>query len=575
MSRLLRAPLALALALAGGLAAQVEGPRDQEPRSVAQLLAAGRELLDRYRPAQALPLFERAAELDGSTIETRLWVLRAWMDQGRSNDTLDAIDALARGGESGPEIAYLYGMAFARRAEGHLAAGVTDSSIQMNFLDAKERLQRAVAAAPERFSDAFLALAESAWFTQDLATARSAGEQAVAYHRDDGRAWLQLGKIALSQFKVAHDAEPWSPAAEAHWRAAHDAFLEAVTVLGRPVDDPGDQARLAEAALQLGHARVWKRNLSRAADAYAVAVAWAPEEQDYATLRELLLPTTAAATEEGAPGAVFHRMLEEGARRFEETFGNADPRDATLRWWLGWARLEAGLPAEAETAFLDCVAEAPDYVNTWFWIALARLAREDRDGAAEALVTGWELDATVLVREMQSDLERNVWKVETLIGPLRERGDFARCAVLAELCAEAQLDEPRHWNNLGLFLRFDADRLESLHGTDGAEPDPAELLDLRERSLAAYERALRLDPQNPQLLNDTAVVLHHALGRDLERALAMYVEARTGAERILADSPLDEEQRAFWEGVASDAAANHAELLAELSAALDDGEPPR
>ena len=92
------------------------------------LITAGRRLLDDDRPVEAEVLFAEASMLDGDSLHTRMWVLRAWMDQGRSNDTLDALDEL-RSRHAGPEMKYLYGMAFARRAEGHLAAGVTDSSI--------------------------------------------------------------------------------------------------------------------------------------------------------------------------------------------------------------------------------------------------------------------------------------------------------------------------------------------------------------------------------------------------------------------------------------------------------------
>jgi hypothetical protein len=88
------------------------------------------------------------------------------MDQGRSNDTLDALDELSRAGQQGPEMDYLYGMAFARRAEGLLESGVTDSSVEMNFQDAKDRLEKVTKLDAARYHDAFLPLA-SAWYTQD------------------------------------------------------------------------------------------------------------------------------------------------------------------------------------------------------------------------------------------------------------------------------------------------------------------------------------------------------------------------------------------------------------------------
>src|SRR5262245_65819363 len=58
------------------------------------LIQRGRTLLDEGKPAEAERLFTEAADHDHGTISTRMWVLRSWMDQGRSNDTLDALDAL-------------------------------------------------------------------------------------------------------------------------------------------------------------------------------------------------------------------------------------------------------------------------------------------------------------------------------------------------------------------------------------------------------------------------------------------------------------------------------------------------
>src|SRR5206468_12831120 len=108
----------------------------QAPDSVEGLIARGREALEAGKVPEAQKLFEQAAEKDGSSLRTRTWVIRSWMEQGRINDSLDAIDAIARGGAiakgragakdgpttkgdasakggvSGKEIDYLYGMAF-------------------------------------------------------------------------------------------------------------------------------------------------------------------------------------------------------------------------------------------------------------------------------------------------------------------------------------------------------------------------------------------------------------------------------------------------------------------------------
>ncbi len=534
----------------------------QDAQTVDGLVTSGRALLRARKADDALPLFERAAALDGQSVRTRLWILRAWMDQGRSNDTLDAIDALRSSGETGPELDYLYGMAFVRRAEQQIAQGVTDSSIEMNFLDATERLGRATEAAPARFDDGFLALSTASWYTQGLGVARTSGERAVALHPDDARAWFQLGRVALSQFRTAFETLEWNSEAEGHWGIALHAFERAVELLGEPVGRAADQAQLAEAALELGHTRMWKKQREDAARAYATAIAWSPERLDYGLLhRYLELP------ESDARNALFHRTLEVGAARFARHFGSDDVRDATLLWWLGWARFALGRPAEAERAFVRALEKSPQFVNTWYWVAVSRFDAGDHDGAVRALRDGWEADPAALVTEMQGELVRNVWRLETLLRERVDADDLGACAFLAELAAEAEPAAVRHWNNLGLFLRHEADALVDAAEEGEAEAPNARLLaELHERSFAAYTRALDLAPDDPAVLNDGAVLLHYYLERDWQLALEMYAEADRLVNAALEDESTSDDERARLNTVRMDVRANQTNLRSRIAA---------
>jgi tetratricopeptide (TPR) repeat protein len=531
------------------------GVEPLEERAVATLAAEGWELLAERRPQEAEALFEEALAREPAHPSARTGRLRAWMDRGLTNDALDGIDVLRREGLEGPELDYLYGMAFARRAATYITQGVTDQAIEMNFADAVEHLERATEAEPDRFDDAYLALATASWYAQDLEGARTAGERAVALAPNDPQAWLQLGRIAMSQFRVAYDGTAWTAEVEAHWALAHAAFERAVERFGRPLGEWTLQAMLSDAALQLGHARMWKEERSRAADAYAIALAWAPDRVDYDVVRRLLLLPEDDASER-ADGAALNRTFEEASRRFDETFGPEDARDAPLLWWLGWSRLDMGRPADAEAAFRAALEAEPAFVNAWFYIALARRLDGDDAGATAALAAGWDADPTTMVQVLRDEPLAHLPWIEELVGRSLAEGDLAAAATLSELCAETEELEPRHWNNLGFFLREAADELLAAAEEGRAEaPDPAVLTELHERSLAAYERALRLTPGDPQVLNDTAVLLHYYLDRDLARALAMYEEARTLALARLAETQ-DEEERARLETVVSDTDVN-------------------
>ena len=126
-------------------------------------------------------------------------------------------------------------------------------------------------------------------------------------------------------------------------------------------------------------------------------------------------------------------------------------------------------------------------------------------------------------------------------------------------------DEPRHWNNLGLFLRDEGERLElAAHAKKEPPPDAALLADLYERSYAAYQRALTLTPDDPQLLNDTALMLQYHLGRDRGEIEAMYRRSIALSEQRLADPALSPEDRERFETTLRDAKAN-LKLLLEAS----------
>jgi tetratricopeptide (TPR) repeat protein len=111
--------------------------------------------------------------------------------------------------------------------------------------------------------------------------------------------------------------------------------------------------------------------------------------------------------------------------------------------------------------------------------------------------------------------------------------------ILAALCAV----DPKNadiWNNYGLVCRD---------------------LQAFEESLRAYEKALALAPEDPQVLNDTAVILHYYLHRDYERAQDLYEKSIEASTKML-ETPdkLSPELKAATERVKQDATTNLANL---------------
>jgi tetratricopeptide (TPR) repeat protein len=324
-----------------------------------------------------------------------------------------------------------------------------------------------------------------------------------------------------------------------------------------------NQASLAQAAIDHGNTLMWKQLRDDAADAYALAATWSPDEVDYVQLRTIF---EAPDRETGAPGPesargkqteirTFNRVCEGGAKGFVEVFGAEDPRGLALFWWLGYSRLELGNFAGAEEAFLVTLDKDPE-ANSWFYLAMSRYLRQENERAISALARGWETDPAAILTEMKLDAENHIARLEVLTGWAFAEGRLMDCALLSEICAETALKDARHWHNLGIFLRDELGRIDE-------ESDPVEeeqLTELRQRALNAHMRALTLSPDDPQILNDTAVIMHYHQEEDLPVALKMYEHAIDVATKRLEEEDLSEAERARI-GAARDDAMENREIL--------------
>ncbi|HIA38549.1 MAG TPA: tetratricopeptide repeat protein [Planctomycetes bacterium] len=77
-----------------------------------------------------------------------------------------------------------------------------------------------------------------------------------------------------------------------------------------------------------------------------------------------------------------------------------------------------------------------------------------------------------------------------------------------------------------------------------------------EKSLAAYQHALSIEPDNPQIMNDLAVIYHYYLKSDDEIALDLYAKAIVRAEEILNDESLIDEDLSLIKTALRDARSN-------------------
>ncbi|MED6334158.1 MAG: tetratricopeptide repeat protein [Planctomycetota bacterium] len=514
-----RAPLPHPRALASD-----DGPSAE----VVDLVARGRTLIRDGRAQEAQALLDEALALDGERARTRVWVVRCWIARERINDALDACDKLSGEGERGAHMDYLFGLAFHGRAKEYIRLGSNGQMIEMNFRDSMTYLESATQAAGETYPDAFVALAESAWYAQELEVGRDAAARAIALRPDGVLEAYILGRIALSQFSAANGDEARAAEAEACWETATNAFRQAIASAGEPTE-AAHRTQLAKAHLQLAYAHQWKGATEAMLVEYAGALRWDPGVVALANLWSSVTP------------AQFTTCLTAGRAGYVRTWG-AGNGDGTLVWWLAYARLTDKAHSEAEALFEEALAKLPTYHATWWYLGLARYHQQDFDGAIEALAELQVRDPQAGGPLVAANRGLNLSILGFLVGRCADKQRNAEAGRLCDLYVAAEPTNALYWSYVGLFYRDAGDALR--RSTKAADRTQREAF--WERAWVGYSTALELKPEDPAYLNDGAVILHYCLGRDLDLAADMYERAFARAEEELARDDLSDELRDLY-----------------------------
>lgn len=194
---------------------------------------------------------------------------------------------------------------------------------------------------------------------------------------------------------------------------------------------------------------------------------------------------------------------------------------ATAFYYRGKARMLARDYDKAKADFGEATRLEPQFkTDCGLQIAKGKIADGDHDAAAKMLTELAQADRDLLIRCIQSDPKAAdvAVAISSIADAKYKANDMDGAREMFRLAAEGLGNHAGFWNNYALLAR-DTNHFEEAY--------------------VAYETALALDPANPALLNDTAVVLHYNLRRDFDRARSLYERAIEEGNRVLDDPNTD------------------------------------
>ena len=490
-----------------------------------QQITEGQALLVEGKAEEALKIFEAADKASGGALETRVWVLRAWMDVGRLNDAFNEAEALQKEHGESPEIDYLFGYGSFQRASNLLKA---NGNPGLAFGDAISYLQAALDQKPDGFPDAWLTLAHSSWYALELDRAVSAIAKAVENHPNSAKVRSIEGEIHFSAYKDAvQRAGKDETAPKDHARKALAAFLRAGELTPKKVENATQQTAIWR---QIGFVHAWLGDLPKASESFAEALSWDPTAVDYNLLWQTVV--------KNQDMKVFNATLARGLTGYKKRFGEESAGSATILWWLGYGQMTAGEHEKAEVSFRESVARNDEFLNSWFYVGLTQYHRANYEEACKAWLAYWDKNPASLVATIQGSEDHWMPIVKFAASKVTEDGYNSRglpsleiAERMTQVLSGVQPANGLHWNNLGLLRRDIASLKWRMRERNPITVRQA--LKIYDSSWNAYNKAVTLSPKDPGYLNDAAVILHYYLERDLDTAKEYYERAKREAQAMV------------------------------------------
>lgn len=493
--------------------AQAETPAEakQDPAKLRREAAAAE---NQGRHAEAAKLYQELWTLQPNRPN---WAVRAADNLGRSgsyDDALDLLDAAIRTFPDVLDLRVMLARTFHIKADALRSSGSTDGMIGFLYRDAEQTVEKVLDKDPKHI-EARVLLASARLFLGAIDDALVVAEEVAKDAPDNYSAQAMLGRILYSRF-VSAKRERRGEASKLSERTE-----AALTAAAKAANDR------AFPHLRLGDLAAWNGRTNDALDHYQMALVRDPNT---ALSHDWLRQTIAAPKRR-----TFYLETLEGARKRDAKRGADDRGLALMRWYAAQSSYDAEDWATAAGDFEASRNGLPDYLETWWWIMQARFRNGEESKATKAALDFARIDAGRfggLIAEDSTTIAMiegfafTAYNSERLV----DSRDLNRVVAIAR-------DTARAWNDYA-FLCRETKQFET--------------------SLEAYRRALDIEPQNPQLLNDCAVILQYHLPNpaNREEAKAMYAQALARADELLKKGGLSQAEREIIETAQTDATAN-------------------
>lgn len=337
----------------------------------------------------------------------------------------------------------------------------------------------------------------------DLGNSERAVADGMSVHPDSAALLLQQGRLQMTVARTKGELGD-KEAAGVQYAAAEASFRAAME---KAPETAAPCLRLGELLWTLYYASEGKDKAMHdaAIEAFQMAAKREPSAVDGGVISQWL----------GAECISVLDILVEG-----------EPDNVLHYWYRGSAHYASGPSAWDQTHkdFKKVLALNPQFTNAYYFLADGAMQRgtqlngqgEDarRDKAYKAAAKYWSIylkdfGANHRATFQTADAKKNAAE---LFNWLAGYGTFEEGVILLEWAVETQPDHGQAWANLAFFYR------------DTRQP---------EKSVAAYKRAHELNPTDPQIMNDYAVLYHYYLHTEDDLARDLYTRAAARAQEMI------------------------------------------